>query len=296
MQQQNPTTNTVDLEQLMQSAQQVLLQLQAWLPPVPPEHDWSAWAYRWRRRGNTAWLEPIHQINAIDPLDLLHIERQKDILERNTRMFIEGKPANNVLMTGTRGTGKSSLVRAMLVQFAERGLRLIEVDKSDLGDLQEIVDCVREREERYIIFCDDLSFEQGEEGYKALKSLLDGSIAASSDNILVYATSNRRHLMPEFHAENLANTRDPQDEIHPGEAVEEKISLSERFGIWLSFYPFNQDQYLTIVNYWLKRLGCPEEQIEASRTEALQWALQRGSRSGRVASHFARDWAARHID
>ncbi|MDO5666952.1 MAG: ATP-binding protein [Alcaligenaceae bacterium] len=279
----------------MQTAQQVLLQLQAWLPPTPPATDWNAIAYRWRRKGNTAWLEPIHKIDVVEPIDLLHIERQKEILERNTRMFVQSKPANNVLMTGTRGTGKSSLVRAMLSQFAAEGLRLIEVDKSDLADLTDIVDLVRERTERYIVFCDDLSFEQGESGYKALKSILDGSIADSGDNVLIYATSNRRHLMPEYSAENLETTSGPQGEIHPGEAIEEKISLSERFGVWLSFYPFSQDQYLSIVNYWLKNMGCPAEHIEESRTEALQWTLERGSRSGRVARHFARDWTARHL-
>lgn len=287
--------STANLEQLMQTAQQVLLQLQAWLPPKPPATDWSAIAYRWRRKGNTAWLEPIHKIDVIEPIDLLHIERQKEILERNTRMFVQSKPANNVLMTGTRGTGKSSLVRAMLSQFADQGLRLIEIDKSDLADLTEIVDLVRDRQERFVVFCDDLSFEQGESGYKALKSILDGSIADSGDNVLIYATSNRRHLMPEYSTENLENTTGPQGEIHPGEAVEEKISLSERFGVWLSFYPFSQDQYLAIVNYWLKQMGCPEEHIDESRTEALQWTLERGSRSGRVARHFARDWTARHL-
>ena len=287
--------STPNLEELMQTAHQVLLQLQAWLPPIPPSTDWDAIAYRWRRKANTAWLEPVYKIDVIEPIDLLHIERQKEVLERNTRMFVQGKPANNVLMTGTRGTGKSSLVRAMLSQFAEQGLRLIEVDKSDLGDLHEIIELVSEREERFIVFCDDLSFEQGESGYKALKSILDGSIANGGDNLLIYATSNRRHLMPEFNSENLENSTGPQGEIHPGEAVEEKISLSERFGIWLSFYPFSQDEYLAIVSYWLKNLGCPEEHIADSRTEALQWTLERGSRSGRVARHFARDWTARHL-
>lgn len=291
----NMPQNTQNLDTLMQTAHQVLLQLQAWLPPVPPTTDWSAIAYRWRRKDNITWLEAIHKIDAIEPVDLLHIERQKGILERNTRMFVQGKPANNVLMTGTRGTGKSSLVRAMLGQFAGEGLRLIEVDKSDLGDLHEIVELVRDRDERFVVFCDDLSFEHGESGYKALKSILDGSIADSGDNLLIYATSNRRHLMPEFNTENLEHTTGPKGEIHPGEAVEEKISLSERFGIWLSFYPFSQDQYLAIVDYWLRSLDCPEEHIAESRTEALQWTLERGSRSGRVARHFARDWTARHL-
>ncbi|NLC35149.1 MAG: ATP-binding protein, partial [Alcaligenaceae bacterium] len=208
--------------------------------------------------------------------------------------FLEGRPANNVLMTGARGTGKSSLVKAMLAQYGEQGLRLIEVDKSDLADLGDIVDLVSGRPERFIIFCDDLSFEEGEASYKELKSVLDGSISAAGDNVLIYATSNRRHLMPEYMSENLSARHQPDGEIHPGETVEEKISLSERFGIWLSFYPFKQDDYLNIVHYWLETHGCTQESIEASHTEALQWALERGSRSGRVARQFARDWAARH--
>lgn len=227
--------------------------------------------------------------------DLQHIERQKGIIERNTRHFLEGKPANNVLMTGARGTGKSSLVKAMLATYADQGLRLIEVDKSDLGDLDFIIDDIAGRPERFIIFCDDLSFEEGEAGYKALKSVLDGSISAASDNVLIYATSNRRHLMPEYMSENTRGTKSSDGEIHPGETVEEKISLSERFGIWLSFYPFKQDDYLDIVDHWLREYGCTDGQVSEARTEALQWALERGSRSGRVARQFARDWAARHV-
>src|SRR5690606_9523803 len=184
---------------------------------------------------------------------------------------------------------------AMLAAYGDQGLRLIEVDKADMGDLGDIVDQVSARPERFIIFCDDLSFEEGEPGYKALKSVLDGSVSASGDNVLIYATSNRRHLMPEYMSENLSAQHQSDGEIHPGETVEEKISLSERFGIWLSFYPFKQDDYLDIVNYWLGELGCKPADIEASRTEALQWALERGSPSGRVARQFARDWAARHV-
>lgn len=285
-----------DLSLLITRALGVLEQLEAWLPAAPKPVDWSAKAFRWRKKGATAWLEAIHITDTIKPEDLLHIERQKEIIDRNTRFFVAGKPANNVLMTGSRGTGKSSLVKAMLNKYADQGLRLIEVDKTDLNDLGDIVDLVHERPERFLIFCDDLSFDEGEVGYKALKSVLDGSIAASGENILIYATSNRRHLMPEYMQENLKTTYRDDGEVHPGEAIEEKISLSERFGLWLSFYPFRQDNYLAIVYYWLRQLGCPEEHIEASRTEALQWTIERGSRSGRVARHFARDWTARHLD
>lgn len=284
-----------DLSTLIERAERVLAQLEAWLPPAPPETDWTAHAYRWRKRGNRGWLDAVRNIMPIHKDDLQHIERQKGIIDRNTRHFLQKKPANNVLMTGARGTGKSSLVKAMLDAYGDQGLRLIEVDKSDMGDLGDIVDMVAQRPERYIIFCDDLSFEEGEAGYKALKSLLDGSISASGENVLIYATSNRRHLMPEYMSENLDAKHQADGEIHPGETVEEKISLSERFGLWLSFYPFKQDDYLDIVNYWLKELGCTQADIEASRTEALQWALERGSRSGRVARQFARDWSARHV-
>lgn len=287
--------STTDLSTLINRAERVLAQLEAWLPPAPPPIDWSAHAYRWRKRGSRGWLDAVRHVSHINLEDLQHIERQKGVIDRNTRHFLEGKPANNVLMTGARGTGKSSLVKAMLAAYAHQGLRLIEVDKSDLGDLGDIVDLIDGRAERFIIFCDDLSFEEGEAGYKALKSVLDGSISSSGDNVLIYATSNRRHLMPEYMSENLTAKHQADGEIHPGETVEEKISLSERFGLWLSFYPFKQDDYLDIVYYWLQELGCPQESIEASRTEALQWALERGSRSGRVARQFARDWAARHV-
>jgi predicted AAA+ superfamily ATPase len=284
-----------ELATLVSRAERVLAQLEAWLPPAPPETDWSAHAFRWRKRANRGWLDAVQNVSVIQSADLQHIDRQKEIIDRNTRQFINNKPANNVLMTGARGTGKSSLVKAMLAAYAKRGLRLIEVDKADMADLGDIVDIVIKRPEHFIIFCDDLSFEEGEPGYKALKSVLDGAISASSDNVLIYATSNRRHLMPEFMSENLEAKHLPDGEVHPGETVEEKISLSERFGLWLSFYPFKQDDYLDIVNYWLKVHGCSKTSIAASRTEALQWALERGSRSGRVARQFARDWAARHV-
>lgn len=269
------------------------------LLPRPATPDWNAVAFRWRKRRwlgvEVGELEPVRRIARIAPEDLQHIDAQKTQLLRNTAQFVAGLPANNVLLTGARGTGKSSLIRACLVQFADRGLRLIEVDKRDLVDLPDIVARVADRPERFILFCDDLSFEEGESSYKALKAALDGSVAAPSDNVLIYATSNRRHLMPESMRDNLATKYDEDGEIHPGETVEEKISLSERFGLWLSFYPFRQDDYLDIVAHWLRHFGLADAMTDASRDAwqplALQFALQRGSRSGRVALQFARDYA-----
>lgn len=285
-----------DMAVLLAQASRVLAQLEAWLPPAPPAVDWNAHAFRWRRRGARGWLQAVKHVARIELADLQHIERQKDAIERNTLQFLQGKPANNVLMTGARGTGKSSLVKAMLAAHAERGLRLIEIDKSDLIDLPDLVELLADRPERFLVFCDDLSFDEGDGAYKALKSVLDGSISATGGNLLIYATSNRRHLMPEYMRENLETQYQADGEIHPGESVEEKISLSERFGMWLSFHPFRQDDYLDIVQHWLSELGCPADEVERARTEALQWALERGSRSGRVAWQFAKDWAARHAN
>lgn len=220
--------------------------------------------------------------------DLTGIEEQKKRALANTRQFIAGKPANNVLLTGARGSGKSSLIKALLNEFAHSGLRLVEVDKDDLADLPDLIDALSGRAERFILFCDDLSFEAGEHTYKALKSALDGSVAAPPDNVLIYATSNRRHLLPEFFTENLESSRADNGEIHPGESIEEKISLSERFGLWISFYPFDQEEYLAIVAHWLATFGFTPSAIAARQREALNWALSRGSRSGRVAWQFAR--------
>ncbi len=281
-----------DLAQIMQRAERVLAQLEHWLPASPPAVDWSAPAYRWRKSSGRGYLHSVLRPHGIRPLDLIGVDRQRKLVEQNTRQFVAGRAANNVLLTGARGTGKSSLVKAMLVEFGHRGLRLIEVDKSDLCDLPQIVDLIAGRRERYIVFCDDLSFDADESGYKALKVALDGSIEAASENLLIYATSNRRHLMPEYMQENL-ETKHLGEEIHPGEAVEEKVSLSERFGLWVSFYPFDQDEYLAIVGHWLDVFGCPKREIEAERLDAIQWALQRGSRSGRVAWQFARDFSGR---
>ena len=283
-------------ERLVERAEQLIARIESVLPQPLGAPDWSAsiaWRYRKRSSGHGT-LEPVRHVGAMRLADLKEIDPQKEKIERNTQQFVAGKPANNVLLTGARGTGKSSLIKACLNVYAAQGLRLIEVDKADLVDLPDIVDVVSDRPEKFIVFCDDLSFEDGEPGYKALKSTLDGSVAAATPNVLIYATSNRRHLLPEYMAENLTYTHTADGEVHPGEVVEEKISLSERFGLWVSFYPFSQEEYLTIVAQWLSSLGVPAAEISAARAEALVWALERGSRSGRVAYQFARDYAGRH--
>ena len=285
-----------ELAAFLTRAHSLLDRLEILLPPAPPAPDWNAAAFRWRRLagpGGRAALEAVRHPHGIGLHDLKGIDEQKARVEQNTRQFVAGRPANNVLLTGARGTGKSSLVKAVLNEFADRGLRLIEVDKHDLIDLPDIVDLIAVRPERFIIYCDDLSFEASEPGYKAMKSALDGSIAGMPENLLIYATSNRRHLMPEFMAENLQAVHTPDGEVHPGETTEEKVSLSERFGLWLSFYPFDQDQYLAICEHWLKVFGLGARQAKAARQEALLWSLSRGARSGRVAWQFARDYAGR---
>ena len=271
-----------------------------WLEDVSPldtAPDWSARAFQWRKRKilgtELAQLVAVRRIAGIAPEDLLGVEGQKAEILRNTEQFVRGLPANHVLLTGARGTGKSSLVRACLHQFGERGLRLIEVDKADLVDLPRIADRIADRPERFVVFCDDLSFEPADASYKALKAALDGSVAAGASNLLLYATSNRRHLMPESMRENLAARYDEEGDLHPAEAAEEKISLSERFGMWLTFHSFRQEEYLDIVAHWLTHFRLDADAIAAARTEALQYALRRGSRSGRVATQFARDYAGR---
>ena len=283
------------LLQLIARAEALLGRLEAVLPHPLTDPDWAASiAFRYRKRGGSGVIEPVRHVAPIRLASLVEVEPQKERLLRNTQQFVDGFSANNVLLTGARGTGKSSLIKACLNEFADRGLRLIEVDKADLVDLPDIVDLVAERTERFIVFCDDLSFDEGEQGYKALKSILDGSVSQSSDNVLIYATSNRRHLLPEYMKENLTYQHLDNGEVHPGEVVEEKISLSERFGVWVSFYPFSQDEYLAIVAQWLRGLGVDEAAIAAARQESLVWALERGSRSGRVAFQFAKDYSGRH--
>ena len=284
------------LSYLLLRAEQLITRIESVLPQALSAPDWAAAvAYRYRKRSSGhSVLEPIRHIGAMRLSDLKEIDPQKEKIQRNILQFVSGKPANNVLLTGARGTGKSSLIKACLNEYAASGLRLIEVDKADLTDLPDIVDVVSERPEKFIVFCDDLSFEDGEPGYKALKSILDGSVAATSPNVLIFATSNRRHLLPEYMKENLTYTHTDDGEVHPGEGVEEKISLSERFGLWVSFYPFTQSEYLVIVAQWLSSFDVAAKDIDAARPEALVWALERGSRSGRVAYQFARDYAGRH--
>jgi predicted AAA+ superfamily ATPase len=278
---------------------QLLSHLETFLPKQLTEEQWqSSTAFRWRRRdsifGSIGFLQPVKHVSDITFEDLKNIDRQRDAIRDNTKNFIQQKPANNILLTGARGTGKSSLIKASLHEFSAQGLRLIEVEKEHLADLADITDLLADRPERFIVFCDDLSFEDGESGYKAMKSALDGSISAQVDNILIYATSNRRHLLPEYMKDNESYVHGDDGEIHPGEVVEEKISLSERFGLWLSFYPPKQDEYLEIVAHWLRHFGLSDVQIGSARADALVWALERGSRSGRVAWQFAKHWAGSH--
>ena len=283
-------------ERLIDRAEQLMLRIEAILPQPLSQPDWGASiAFRYRKRSSGhGVIEPVRHVAAMELDQLKEIDQQKEKIQRNTEQFVRGLPANNVLLTGARGTGKSSLIRACLHTYAAQGLRLIEVDKSDMIDLPDIVDVVSQRPEKFIIFCDDLSFEDGEGGYKALKSILDGSVAAATPNVLIYVTSNRRHLLPEYMKDNLSYQPSEDGEIHPGEVVEEKISLSERFGLWVSFYPFSQDEYLSIVAQWLSFFGVPAAVMAAVQPEALVWALERGSRSGRVAYQFAKDYAGKH--
>jgi len=284
-----------ELADLIARAERVLARVESLLPPPAPDPDWpKVTAARWRKRSGRGYLQAIAHPHAIRLDELVAVDRQKETIDLNTRQFVAGLPANNVLLTGSRGTGKSSLVKAMLVKHAGKGLRLIEVDKADLVDLPDIAERVAAQPFRFVIFCDDLTFDAGEPGYKALKVMLDGSIAGASANVVVYATSNRRHLLPEYFIENL-ETKHVGEEVHPGESVEEKISLSERFGLWISFYPFSQEDYLAAVAAWLVHFGVKHadssKEVEARTREALQWALQRGSRSGRAAWQFAKNYA-----
>ncbi len=283
-------------ERMLNRVEMLISRIESILPQPLHQPDWNASiAYRYRKRSSGhGRLEPVRHVGKMSLDALKEIGPQKEKIQRNTLQFVQSKPANNVLLTGARGTGKSSLIRACLHAYAAQGLRLIEVDKADLTDLPDIVETVSERPEKFIIFCDDLSFEDGEAGYKALKSILDGSVAATTPNVLIYATSNRRHLLPEYMQDNLSYTHTDDGEVHPGEVVEEKISLSERFGLWVSFYPFSQNEYLTIVAQWLSSFDVDLKAIESAKPEALVWALERGSRSGRVAYQFARDYAGRH--
>jgi predicted AAA+ superfamily ATPase len=287
------STNSFDfLHDFFQRAHALMDRLEQVLPQPLTAPDWThAVAWRYRRKG----LHPVQHIAAVSLSDLCEVDAQKERLVRNIAQFVTGRPANNVLLSGARGTGKSSLIKACLQHFASQGLRLIEMDKEDLADLPDLMTLLADRSERFIIFCDDLSFDEGESGYKALKSSLDGTIAACAANVLLVATSNRRHLLPETMRENLSYRHTEEGEVHPGEGIEEKISLSERFGLWISFYPFNQKEYLAIVEQWLTHFGVGPAHFENARTQALIWALERGSRSGRVAFQFAKDFAGQGV-
>lgn len=275
-------------QDFLRRAEAVLARLEPMLPPPRREPDWSAWAFRWHRQGLAGWLEAVHEPHTVAADKLANVDAQREQLLANTRQFVAGLPANNALLTGARGTGKSSLVKSLLPLFGKQGLRLIEIDREHLADLPQLVELLAGRPERFILYCDDLSFEHGDAGYKALKSALDGGLARRCDNLLVYATSNRRHLLPEAMSENREGWL-KDGEIHPGEAIEEKVSLSDRFGLWLSFYPFDQDAYLAAVKSWLGHFGL--KYGNKAERAALQWSLTRGSRSGRVAWQFACHWA-----
>ncbi len=277
-----------ELALLVTRANEVLARVESWLPPPLPRVDWkTTLACRWRRSLGRGWLEPVRHLNC-PPWDALQaVDAQKSALDRNTRQFVRGLPSNNALLTGSRGSGKSSLIKALLPRYARRGLRLVEVDKEELTDLPDIVERLADQAYRFLVFTDDLSFESGDPAYKPLKAALDGSVAGLPDNVLIYATSNRRHLMPEYFAEN-EEARHLGGEVHPGESTEEKVSLSDRFGLWLSFHPFSQDEYLAIVAGWVGALG--GEATPAMGQAAVQWAIQRGGRSGRIARQFASDW------
>ncbi len=285
-----------DARDLMARAARLLDRCEALLPHAPTAPDWEAQAFRWRPvRGGRGHLQALAHPQRLALDDLLCLDRQKAEILRNSRQFLAGRGANNILLWGSRGTGKSSLIKAIFNALRDQGLRLIEMDKDELSDLPEVLDLIYDRPERFVIFCDDLSFDAGESGFKALKAVLEGSLSATPDNLLIYATSNRRHLLPEFQIENREAAM-IGGEIHPGETVEEKISLSDRFGLWIAFHPFTQDQYLAIVHHWLERLGAVRQEPEVVDPLALRWALQRGSRSGRTAWQFARDWAGRDQD
>lgn len=278
-------------DQLVSRLELLVSRVESLLPPGVPETDWSAGAFRWRLTANgRGYLQAVKKPHRIELSSLQNVDRQKEAIVRNTAQFLAGHGANNVLLTGARGTGKSTLIKACWNHFADQGLRLIEVDKTDLLHLADIVELIGERPEKFIIFCDDLSFEEGEITYKALKSVLDGSIAAPSDNMLFYATSNRRHLLPQKMRENLDVSYE-DGEVRPNDSVEEKVSLSERFGLWLTFYPFTQDEYLQTARYWVDYLG--GRWHEDTEPEALRWYMTRSARSGRIAWQFAKDYVGR---
>jgi len=275
-------------------AESVLARLEPLLPAQRPNIDWgTTLAARWQRDGRSGYLLPLEVSLDIRLTDLIGVDKQRDQLGRNTHQFINGLPANHALLWGSRGTGKSSLVRALLAEHAGAGLRLIEIERDHLADLPRVVEQLQKLPQRFILFCDDLSFEAGEGDYRVLKSVLDGSLEQAPDNVLLYATSNRRHLVPEKESDN-ENWKRVDGELHPSEAVEDKIALSDRFGLWLSFYPFTQEHFLSVVEHWIGQLAQPAglawQRTEALDILAVRWATGRGNRNGRCAYQFARYW------
>ncbi|QVL46043.1 MAG: ATP-binding protein [Methylophilaceae bacterium] len=281
---------TRKLEDLIARAEDLLVKLDAFLQPKPQATDWGATAWRWMTINGLGQLQTIGHPHEVHLNNIQFVDRQKAEIVRNTRQFLQGVTANNVLLTGARGTGKSTLIKALLTEFSSQGLRLIEIEKHELIHLPDIINLIRNRPEKFIIFCDDLTFEQNDSAYKALKVVLDGSLANMTNNVLVYATSNRKNLMPELMADNVA-TIDARDEIRPNDTIEEKAALAERFGLWLSFYAFDQNEYLAIAAHWLSIFGIDFD--DKAKKEALQFTYTRGARSGRVAYQFARDYAGK---
>jgi predicted AAA+ superfamily ATPase len=282
------------LNAFLERADAVLARLEPLLPATRPAIDWQrCLAARWHREGRSGYLQPLAVSLDLSLADLIGVDTQREQLARNTRQFVDGLPANHALLWGARGTGKSSLVRALLAEHAGAGLRLIEIERDHLADLPRVVEQLAGHSQRFVLFCDDLSFEAGEGDYRVLKSVLDGSLERAPDNVLLYATSNRRHLVPEKQSDN-EHWEMVDGELHPNEAVEDKIALSDRFGLWLSFYPFTQDHFLAVVRHWISVLAQPAaldwEWTEELEKLAIRWALGRGNRNGRCAYQFARHW------
>lgn len=282
------------LNAFLERADAVLARLEPLLPAPREAVDWSgSMAARWVREGRSGYLMPLQVSLDMRLSDLIGVDLQREQLGRNTRQFLDGMPANHALLWGSRGTGKSSLIRALLAEYAQAGLRLIEIERDHLGDLPRVVELLQKLPQRFVLFCDDLSFEAGESDYRVLKSVLDGSLEQAPDNVLLYATSNRRHLVPEKESDNL-NWQHVDGELHPSEAVEDKIALSDRFGLWLSFYPFTQEHYLNVVEHWITQLalaaGLVWQRDEELDKHAIRWATGRGNRNGRCAYQFARYW------
>ena len=287
------------LNSFLQRAEGVLQRIEPLLPAERVELDWQqVIAARWQREGRAGYLQPLKVSLDLSLDDLVGVDAQREQLARNTRQFVAGLPANHALLWGARGTGKSSLVRALLAEHARGGLRLIEIERDHLADLPRVVDALIGLPQRFVLFCDDLSFESGEGDYRVLKSVLDGSLERAPDNVLLYATSNRRHLLPEKESDNL-DSRMVDGELHPSEAIEDKIALSDRFGLWISFYPFTQEHFLAVVRHWITALarqaGLQWQWSHELEVLAIRWALGRGNRNGRCAYQFARSWVGQQL-